>query len=206
LPPPTDRDLSEDECLAALVAIHDVCRVEREQIGPTDFVPFLVLRSSALELTEAQLPELEAMLAQAQAVLTPAAPPAGDHKGGAIGGRPALDVIRTTPEHSTLALLRVYTNGTSDERFKKAAELLADDTLTTEEKLTKIDALIPLPPTASAETLGQLLGVSKQMVLKTRWWVETRKGEKDNEIGRRRAGHQKRANDYEPPSTEAETK
>jgi hypothetical protein len=90
----------------------------------------------------------------------------------------------------------------SDERLKKAAQLLADAQLTANEKLTKIDALIPLPATASAEQLGEMLGVTKQAVLKTDWWVENRKGEKESEIGRRREGHRQRARRYQAPGTD----
>jgi hypothetical protein len=103
------------------------------------------------------------------------------------------------PDGASFRLLRVFTNGLSDERIEKAARLLADDSLTANEKLTRIDALLPFPAKASAEQLGDMLGVSKQAVLKTPWWVQNRKGEKEDEVGRRRAGHQKRAEGYEPP-------
>ncbi len=100
-----------------------------------------------------------------------------------------------------VALLSMFTNGVSDDRIKQAAQLLINDKLTANEKLTKIDTLIPFPATASAEQLGEMLGVTKQAILKTDWWKQNRKGEKDNEIGRRRAGHKNRAEDYEPPGT-----
>ena len=120
----------------------------------------------------------------------------------AEGTGPAAPTLAAKPGEVTLsALLRVFTNRLADDRIKKAARLLSDGQLTTNEKLTRIDALIPLPPTASAEQLGEMLGVTKQAVLKTDWWIQNRRGEKDNEIGRRRAGHQKRAKDYEPPGT-----
>ena len=103
-------------------------------------------------------------------------------------------------EH-TFALVRLFTNGVADDRIEKATRLLSISHLTVNEKLNKIDAVIPFPATASAEQLGDMLGVTKQAVLKTEWWIENRKGEKDNEIGRRRAGYQKRAKGYEPPGT-----
>jgi hypothetical protein len=99
--------------------------------------------------------------------------------------------------NSSLALMRVFTNEIADDRIVKAIRLLADDKLTANEKLTKIDALIPFPATASAEQLGEMLGVTKQAVLKTGWWIENRKGEKENEVGRRREGLRKRAKRYE---------
>jgi hypothetical protein len=96
--------------------------------------------------------------------------------------------------------LRVFTNGVADDRIQKASGILADENLTVNDKLTRIDALMPFPPTASAEQLGEMLGKSKQAVLKTDWWVQNRKGEKENEIGRRRAGHKKRSEAYDSPN------
>lgn len=100
----------------------------------------------------------------------------------------------------TIALMRVFTNGIADDRIEKATRLLANDELTVNEKLSKIDALIPFPATASAEQLGGMLGVTKQAVLKTDWWIRNRKGEKESEVGRRREAHRKRAKSYESPS------
>jgi hypothetical protein len=115
------------------------------------------------------------------------------------GGQTEAAAATKPGDDATLALLRVFTNGVADERFVKAARLLADSQLTANEKLTQIDDLIRFPATASAEQLGDMLRVSKQAVLKTDWWKQNRKGEKENEIGRRREGHRKRARGYEPP-------
>jgi hypothetical protein len=104
-------------------------------------------------------------------------------------------------DDASLALLRVFTNGLSDDRIKAATRLLIYGVLTANEKLTKIDALIPFPATASAEQLGEMLGVTKQAVLKTDWWIQNRRGEKDNEISRRHAGHKERAKRYETPDS-----
>jgi hypothetical protein len=106
--------------------------------------------------------------------------------------------------HPSLALLRVFTNGLSDERIREAARVLSDGRLTAHDKLTEIDALLPFPPTASAEQLGDMLGVTKQAVMKTGWWKENRKGEKADEVGRRRAAHRKRAQEHEPPGPDAD--
>jgi hypothetical protein len=103
-------------------------------------------------------------------------------------------------EDALNALLRVLSNGISDDRIRKASRILTDNTLTVNEKLTKIDALIPFPATASAEQLGKMLGVTKPAVLKSDWWIENRKGEKHSEIGRRQEGHRRRAKSYEAPS------
>jgi hypothetical protein len=126
-------------------------------------------------------------------------------------GDPAPAVVQAegTPtaapgSNASLALMRVFTNGIADDRIEKATRLLADDELTANEKLTKIDALIPFPATASAEQLGVMLGVTKQAVLKTDWWTQQRKGEKENEVGRRREGHRKRVKSYEAPGHDDE--
>ena len=121
------------------------------------------------------------------------------HVPGTLGDAKAVSQDRKPSEDAAAALLRVFTNGLSDSRFVKAAELLADTELTANDKLTKIDAQMPFPATASAEQLGELLGVSKQAILKTEWWVQNRRGERESEIGRRRSGHKKRAAGYEPP-------
>jgi hypothetical protein len=76
--------------------------------------------------------------------------------------------------------------------LRQATQVLANDTLTAHEKLTKIDGLIPFPPTASAEQLGAMLGVSKQAVMKTAWWRKNRRGETQEEIDRRFDEHEKR--------------
>lgn len=101
---------------------------------------------------------------------------------------------------ATVSLLSVFTNGLSDERILKASRLLSNENLTVNEKLTKIDALMPFPPTASAEQLGAMLGVSKQAVLKSEWWIDHRKGEKMNTIGRRQALHKERGAEFRRPA------
>jgi hypothetical protein len=107
---------------------------------------------------------------------------------------PAPEQPAPTPatEHPSLALLRVYTNGVVDERIRQATQILADDTLTANEKLTRIDELIHFPSTASAEQLGEMLGVTKQAVMKTVWWCKTRRGMTDEEIDRRFDEHKER--------------
>jgi hypothetical protein len=93
--------------------------------------------------------------------------------------------------------LSVFTNGLTDERFEKAAIVLQDDNLSSDQKLKKIHALIPFPATVSADKLGKLIRVTKQAILKGDWWKENRKGEKENEVGRRHQKHKERAKQYE---------
>ncbi|MBM4097974.1 MAG: hypothetical protein FJ261_14550 [Planctomycetes bacterium] len=106
---------------------------------------------------------------------------------------PIAEVPASTGEKEpSLKLLSVYSNGMSDERMKQAAQVLSDEKLTANEKLTKIDGLMPFPPTASAEQLGEILGVSKQAVMKTVWWRKNRRGETQKEIDDRFQDHEDR--------------
>lgn len=119
---------------------------------------------------------------------------------------PPLIPTINSPLHQTenshlLRVMRVFTNGVSDERIRNAAVIVASK-MTVNEKLTKIDALLRIPTTASAKELGKMFGVKGQAVFKTDWWTRNRKGEKDSEIGRRKTKHKKRAEDYELPSHE----
>lgn len=111
----------------------------------------------------------------------------------------ATEPSTSRESNPSFALLRVFTNGIVDERIKNAAQILDDDNLTANEKLTRIDGLIHFPPTASAEQLGEMLGVSKQAVLKTPWWRKHRRGDLKDQIGRRHAQHKERAKCFEPP-------
>lgn len=104
----------------------------------------------------------------------------------------------------TRKLLSIFTNGLADERFARAESLLQNSTLSVNEKLSKIDGLMPLPATASAKQLGKLLGVTKQAVMKSEWWKIHRKGEKSSEIGRRHESHRARAEAREPERNKAD--
>jgi hypothetical protein len=100
-----------------------------------------------------------------------------------------------------LALLRVFTDGVSDERIQKATQILTDAKLTVDEMLTRIDNEIHFPVTASANDLAQMLGgVSKTVVIRSSWWQNNRAGKKAEEIDRRRQKHQDRAGEYENPT------
>ena len=65
---------------------------------------------------------------------------------------------KVTEGQAAFRLLNIYTNGVADEQFVKASNVLIDDTLTINERLSKIDNLLPIPPTASAEKLGKAAG------------------------------------------------
>lgn len=111
LPPPSNRDVSSDECWAALLTVHDLARDPRERFVPADY--FTVAESShndekkrawrwghswdhlcrhhAGQLTEAHLPDLRAMLRTIASGLTSPVPPVDENNGsrpdGLEGGR-----------------------------------------------------------------------------------------------------------------------
>lgn len=120
-----------------------------------------------------------------------------------LKSKPTAAEATTAPgTHPSFALLRVFTNGIVDERINNAAQILDDDNLTANEKLTRIDGLIHFPPTASAEQLGEMLGVSKQAVLKTAWWRKHRRGDLEDQIERRHTQHKERAENFELPRSD----
>jgi hypothetical protein len=105
-----------------------------------------------------------------------------DLRSGAVAHSPKKS---SEPEPGLKKLLHLYTDGVSDEKMKQAALVLDNRNLTVNEKLYKLDALIPIPANTSARGLGQLFGVSGQAIMDTDWWKEKRKGKKDEEISRR---------------------
>ena len=140
-----------------------------------------------------------------------APPPAGDEKKTsdvAVASQSAADKAAQTEssadQGAVQRLLSVFTDGMSDDRITQAASVLKTTSLTVNEKLSQIDEIIPLPATASADQLGSLLGVTRQAVLKSDWWIQHRKGEKASEVGRRREVHRRRAQQYDPDQREDE--
>jgi hypothetical protein len=146
-------------------------------------VPIETIRTGNLTLRE--IYEHALAWADRQIIRAKLAAEANAEPGAA--GPPAPPPLEDKERRAVLALLRVYTNGVADERIRQAARIAADDTLTANEKLTRIDELIPVPPTASAEQLGALLGVSKTAVLKTEWWDKNRRGMADEAVELRRS-------------------
>jgi hypothetical protein len=109
-----------------------------------------------------------------------------DHNSGAATPHVVEKSGKGDTRQDVLArLLNTFTGGLSDARFDGAQVIIQDGKLSTNEKLTKVNCLLPIPPTVSAKLLGKLLGVSKQAVLKTSWWKQNRKGEKDEMIDKR---------------------
>jgi hypothetical protein len=116
--------------------------------------------------------------------------PSGDELGADKGEDKAFDSLLSR-------VISLYTDGLSDDRMRQAAKVLGDNTVSANEKLVRIDKFMRLPAKASAKQLAKFLGVSKTAVLKTAWWVQNRKGERANEIGRRRSGHLQRTSRQE---------
>jgi len=106
-------------------------------------------------------------------------------------------------DQATMRLLSVYTNGLADERFDRVRYVLEDNKLNVDEKLWKIDALMPIPPISAAK-LGKLFtseekpdGVSKTAIQSTSWYKQNRKGRKDEEIDQREDRLRQRGKTYE---------
>lgn len=89
-------------------------------------------------------------------------------------------------------LLSVYTEGVSDDRVKRAIEI-AQGSGTANDRIEKIDNVLPIPPTTSARKLGALLGVSGQAVANTDWWKSNRRGRDAEVAARRSEAHAKRS-------------
>lgn len=96
------------------------------------------------------------------------------------------------PEGPAMRILNLYSNNIADERMKDASKILAGDG-STNDKLEQIDAIFPIPPTASAEALGKAFGVSRQAVASTSWWRKKRRGASDDLSEKRREIHEGRA-------------
>jgi hypothetical protein len=92
-------------------------------------------------------------------------------------------------------LLSVYSNGVTDARFKEIAAILIG-TGKASDKLAAIDKLVKLPANASAESLGQLLGCSKQAIQQSPWWQTNRAGRNEELVGRRRDKSRERGRGY----------
>lgn len=98
---------------------------------------------------------------------------------------------------ASMRLMNIYTNGLAGQRLDGAVNILEDEKLTVDEKLWKIEAFMPIPPTVSGAKLGEALGVSKAAVQKTTWYIENRKGRMEDEVARRHEQHTRRGQQYE---------
>jgi len=93
-------------------------------------------------------------------------------------------------------LLSAYTNGASDAKLKAMA-IVIDGNGTVDEKTEKLNSLLSLS-TLSGETIGKLLGCSKQAIFKTRYWKDNRTDEIPKRIESRRTRLSRNGKQYEP--------
>ena len=80
--------------------------------------------------------------------------------------------------------LSIFTDGVSDERLDTVCRIAKSDS-SANKKLKDIESLFPIPPTTSAQALGNLLNVSKTAIIKTYWWKRYRKGRNSEKIASR---------------------
>ncbi len=92
-------------------------------------------------------------------------------------------------------ILALYTDGLSNDKFKLLEAVVTREGRVAE-KLENIDHILRIPLTASAATLGELLGVTATSIKKTPWWDRKRKGARERVVegrkGRLRARSQER--------------
>lgn len=125
------------------------------------------------------------------------------HRGGEAEAFPSESAARSRgggdgDDQLKARLLNVYMRGLAGSRLAAAEAILRNDGLTVNDKLTRIEEFLPIPPTASAQQLADLFGKSKAAVINTDWWKRNRKGQKAMQIGRRREKHRERAGQYQP--------
>jgi hypothetical protein len=94
-------------------------------------------------------------------------------------------------------LVSLYTGGIADTKIVQVENIQTNDNLTVNEKLWKMDKIMPIPAKASAKQLGTMLKVSKTAIQKTEWWMQNRKGKKSEEIESRKKSHKERSNTIE---------
>lgn len=69
----------------------------------------------------------------------------------------------------------IFSDGVSSPKLRQVADIIKGR-LSINDKLFKIDAIIPIPANRSAPQLGKQLQVSPQAVKKTQWWKTHRQG------------------------------
>lgn len=86
----------------------------------------------------------------------------------------------------------VYAGRAAADRFS-AAVAAVQAAGTVDERLTALDRAVPIPPTASAKTLADVLGCSSAAVKQTRWWREHRQGREGERQAWRFENHRQRS-------------
>jgi hypothetical protein len=120
----------------------------------------------------------------------------------AINGTTPPSVSSATDGKSKLErrhrLLLIYTSGAAMEQFDDLEGILSDGNTTADEKLREINRRLPIPPSTSAQQLAHALGVTKTAVLKTEWWHQNRRGERQSTSGRREEMLKERGRRWDP--------
>ncbi|WP_157732119.1 hypothetical protein [Thermogutta terrifontis] len=109
--------------------------------------------------------------------------------GKKVGSRPGNLAAVTgdaTAEPDAMRLMRIYAPDKGKECMRQLADIINDSTLNVDDKLRKLNAILPIPISASLRSLAQALGVSASAIRKTRWWKEHRTHQKEVEIEERR--------------------
>jgi hypothetical protein len=106
-------------------------------------------------------------------------PPKPSEESASKGGKACK--IDNEKNNLIKSFLSVFTDGVSDERLDTVCRIARSES-SADKKLKDIESLFPIPPTTSAKTLGDLLGVSKPAIMKTNWWVRNRKGKKSEKV------------------------
>jgi hypothetical protein len=164
-----------------------------------------LMRVSGITLTEAETLGLEAVMDTLErkvdkqpSDMEQLTDDAGKSRGEAVA---ECSPLGQELSNAISRLINVYTNGTLDTKFTEAAQHIVHESLTANEKLEKLNSLLPIPKSLSARQLGDLLGVTKQAILKTAWWTTNRKGDGDELFSRRQEIHKGRRLEYQDRSS-----
>jgi len=112
------------------------------------------------------------------------------------------EVAESQPADPTAlqATISLYTGGISDDRLRQVAAIVSQQGLTVNERLQRINDVLPIPATASLQDVADLFGVKKQAVHQTDWWQNNRAGKDDSEKEQRRRRLAERAKLCPPDS------
>jgi len=91
------------------------------------------------------------------------------------------------------ATINFYTGGIADDRLQQVAAIVAQRDLSVDERLQKINDILPIPATASLQDVADLFGVTRQAVHQTDWYQHNRAGEGESKKEQRRRRLSERA-------------
>lgn len=76
--------------------------------------------------------------------------------------------------------LSFYCKNIVDEKLKELLNTLMDRSLTLEEKLLRVDRILPIPPERSSYEIAEYFGVAQSSVIRTEWWRARQKKKRDD--------------------------